>query len=56
MKKQYEILFRLIKQLFNALLSFSGSLSGMFNVCNYTTFITLYNQPYITRPTLKFKA
>ena len=45
-------MFRLIKQVFMALLSFSGSLACMANVPNFTTFTSLNNQPCKTRPTL----
>ena len=38
-------MFRLIKQVFIELLSFSGSLPSMDNVSNFTTCISLNNQP-----------
>ena len=51
-KKMHETWYRLIKQVFIALLSFSGSLAGIANVSNLTTCISLNNQPCMTRPTL----
>ena len=45
-------MFRLIKQVVISLLSFSESLSSMANVSNFTTYISLNNQPCMTRPTL----
>ena len=48
----HETWYRLIKQVFIALLSFSGSLAGIANVSNLTTCISLNNQPCMTRPTL----
>ena len=38
-------MFRLIKQVFVALSSFSGSLPSIANVSNFTTCISLNNQP-----------
>ena len=45
-------MFRLIEQVFIALISFSGSLTSMVSVSNFTTFISLNNQPWMTKPTL----
>ena len=45
-------MFRLIKQVFIALLSFSGSVTSMLNASNFTTCICLDNQPCMIRPTL----
>ena len=45
-------MFRLIKQEFIALLSFSGSLTTIANISNFKTCISLNNQPLMTRLTL----
>lgn len=45
-------MFRVIKQVFIALINFRGSLAGMANASNFTTYISLNNQSCITRPTL----
>ena len=45
-------MYRLIKQVFIALLSLSGTLASTDNVSNFTTCISLSNQPCTTRPTL----
>ena len=45
-------MFRLIKQGFIALLSFSESIASMANVSNFITCISLNNQPCMTRPTV----
>ena len=50
--KYYKIMFRLIKQVFIALLSFSGLLAIMANVSSFTTCSCLNNQPCMTRSTL----
>ena len=42
---------RLTKQVFIALLSFSGSLTSMAKISNFTRFISLNNQSCMTRPT-----
>ena len=44
-------MFTLIKQVFIALLSFSGSLSSMINVSCHLNCICSNNQPCTTRPT-----
>ena len=51
-KKIHEKWYRLIKLIFIALLSFSGSLAGIANVSNLTTCISLNNQSCMTIPTL----
>ena len=43
--------FRLIK-LFIELLNFSGSVASMAHLFNFTTFVSLNNQPCMNRPTL----
>ena len=45
-------MFRLIKKVFIALLSFSGSLSSMVDVSNHTKYISLNNQPCMVRTIL----
>ena len=45
-------MFRLIKEAFMALLSFSGSLASMVHVSNFTTCLSLSDQQCMTRPTL----
>ena len=45
-------MFRVIKQVFIALLGFSGSLASIANVSNFTRCMSLNNQPCMTRPTL----
>ena len=45
-------MFRLTKQVFNALLSFSRSLAGMVNVSDHTKCITLIKQRCMSRATL----
>ena len=50
--KQYKIMFRLIKQIFIALLTFSGSLASTVYVSNHTKCISLYNQPCMTGLTI----
>ena len=45
------MIFRLIKQLFIALLSFSESLANMVNVSDFVTCISLNNQLCMSRPT-----
>ena len=45
-------MFGLIKKAFTALLSFSGSLVSIPNLSNFTKYISLSNQPCMTRPTL----
>ena len=42
-------MFRLIKQVFAALLILSESLASMSNVFNFTTYISSNNQPCMTR-------
>ena len=42
---------RLTKQVFIALLSFSGSLTSMAKISNVTRFISLNNQSCMNRPT-----
>ena len=46
------MMFILIKQVFIALLSFSGSLAGMVNASNFMTSLSWNYQPYMTRSTL----
>ena len=48
----YKTIFRLIKQEFIALLSFSGSLASIASVSNFKTCISLNIQPWVTGPTL----
>ena len=43
-------MFILIKQVFIAPLSFSGSLTSMANASNFTTYISLNNQQFMTKP------
>lgn len=43
-------MFRLIKQVFIGLLSFSGSLTSMVHGSNFTTCISLNYQPCMARP------
>ena len=45
-------MFRLIKQVFMSLLSFSGTFASMANVSNITTVMSLNNHQYVTRRTL----
>ena len=45
-------MFGLIKKAFIALMGFSGPLVSMANVFNFTTLISLSNQPWMTKPTL----
>ena len=45
-------MLRLIKQVFIALLSFSGSLASMADASNLTTCMSLNNQRCMTQPTL----
>ena len=45
-------MFRLIKKVFIALLSFCGSLSSMVDVSNHTNYISLNNQPCMGRTIL----
>ena len=45
-------MFRLIKEILLALLSFSGSLARVAKDSNRTKFIYLNNKPRITKPTL----
>ena len=51
-KTHYKIMFRLIKQVFIALLKFSGSLASMANASNFTTCIIVSYQSCVTRPNL----
>ena len=45
-------MFRLIKQVFIALLGFSGLLASIFDVSNFTTSIYSNNQSCMIRPIL----
>ena len=45
-------MYRLIKRVFVALLSFSGSLASIANVSNFTPCISINNEPCTTRSTL----
>ena len=45
-------MFGLIKKAFIALVGFSGPLVSMANVFNFTTLISLSNQPWMTKPSL----
>ena len=45
-------MFRFIKNMFNGLLSFSGSLASMTNVSIFTKCTFVNNQPCMTRPAL----
>ena len=49
-KEEYKIMFGLIKNAFIALLSFSGYLAGMVRISYWTRYISLNNQPCMTRP------
>ena len=52
-KEQYKIIFGFIKQVFVTLASMvHGSLASMSNVSNFTTCISLNNQPCMARPTI----
>ena len=44
-------MFRIITQVFAALLHFSGLLASMINVSHHAKCISLNNQPVMTRPT-----
>ena len=43
-------MFRFIKQVYITLLSFSRSLASMANVANFSTCMSLIDQPCMTRP------
>ena len=50
--EQYEIIFRLIKQVFIVLLSFTGSFTNIVNASDHTKYISLSNQQCLTWPNL----
>ena len=45
-------MFRFVRKMLIGLLSFSGSFTSMAKVSNFTTCISLYNKPCITKHTL----